>query len=355
MPHYVEDGQRKFQREIQVHRAWYEKKNLFFVRNNWVVYWMFLAHLQDNGYQPGTIARYYNQLRMFLTWLEEKTFRHVTKRDVEQFLLWFKQERQRFAYTLRYFRHTLATFFTFLMSYAGLNQNPAMGLRIRTHYPQPDHREVFSPEEILLLAKRPREERERLRRQDMPTDYQYRKTMYTLTMHSLVLRLMLSTGVRPCEIANVEIADLDEQKERLRIRNKGRQLYIVNDRHVFLDSSTVRELKELLEMSRPVRGSHSRDRLFIDYRSGRPIASCYVNRMIKQWAAKCGIARPVYAYMCRYTYCTRLVENGVDPYSLKKLMGHQQMATSLIHYLKLTPAELRREWKQFNPLMKREA
>jgi site-specific recombinase XerD len=45
-----------------------------------------------------------------------------------------------------------------------------------------------------------------------------------------------------------------------------------------------------------------------------------------------------------------LVENGADPYSLKKLMGHKQMATSLKHYLKLTPEELRREWREFNPL-----
>jgi site-specific recombinase XerD len=58
----------------------------------------------------------------------------------------------------------------------------------------------------------------------------------------------------------------------------------------------------------------------------------------------------VYAYMFRYTFCTRLVENGADPYSLKRLMGHKQMATSLTHCLKLTPKELRREWRQYNPL-----
>ena len=91
------------------------------------------------------------------------------------------------------------------------------------------------------------------------------------------------------------------------------------------------------------------------YRDGRPLGSNYVNRLIKLWAARCGITRNVYAYMCRYTYCTRLVESGVDPYSLKMLMGHKQMATSLTHYLKLSPAELRREWREFNPLSDRGA
>jgi hypothetical protein len=31
-------------------------------------------------------------------------------------------------------------------------------------------------------------------------------------------------------------------------------------------------------------------------------------------------------------------------------MGHKQMATTLKHYLKLTPEELKKEWQIFNPL-----
>ena len=65
--------------------------------------------------------------------------------------------------------------------------------------------------------------------------------------------------------------------------------------------------------------------------------------MIKYWAGRCGIGWQVYPYMCRYTCCTRLVENGVDPYSLKRLMGHKQSVTSLKHYLKLTPLQLNRQ------------
>jgi site-specific recombinase XerD len=99
-----------------------------------------------------------------------------------------------------------------------------------------------------------------------------------------------------------------------------------------------------------VRNGNSHRRLFIHYRGGTPLGSVHINNVVKYWAARCGIARNVYAYMTRYTYCTRLVENGADLYSLKRLMGHSQMATTLQHYLKLTPNELRREWRSFNPL-----
>jgi site-specific recombinase XerD len=104
-------------------------------------------------------------------------------------------------------------------------------------------------------------------------------------------------------------------------------------------------------LSSAVRSADSRGRLFIHYHGGGPLGASYPNVVVKRWAGACGIARDVYAYMVRYTYCTRLVEQGVDLYSLKRLMGHKQMAVTLKHYLKLTPAEIRREWKQFNPLV----
>jgi len=45
-----------------------------------------------------------------------------------------------------------------------------------------------------------------------------------------------------------------------------------------------------------------------------------------------------------------LVENGADIYALKKLMGHKELAVTLRHYLKMTRAEIRKNWKSFNPL-----
>jgi len=341
---------RQFQKNIQYYRSHYQSKNLQYVRNNEVFYWRFLAHLEDIGYRPGTVERYHDKLRTFLQWLGKTSVRRVRKQQVEQFLLWVKEHRQREAYTLRYVRQELSVFFRFVMRYSRMKRNPACGLRIRTHFPQPERIEVFSRPEVLMITRRPLQERERLSRADFPTEYSYRKATYTLAMQYLMIKLMFSTGIRPCELVHVEVIDLDTEHRRLRIRNKGNQQYIVTDRHVFLTEKTVGELKELLEWNQPVRNGLSAGRLFIHYFGGGYIAPSYLNKAVKYWARRCGIARRVHAYMCRYTYCTRLVENGADPYSLKKLMGHKQMATTLKHYLRLTPEELKKEWQLFNPL-----
>lgn len=347
---YCREGERKFEVEIQRARARYAKRNLRFVRTNEVLYWCFLAHLQDSGYRPRTVERYYEKLRTFLRWLGGRSLRRVKREDVERFLMWYKQERIREPYTLRYLREALAVFFGFLMIHAGLRRNPAAGVRIRTHYPQPERLDLFSPEETLLLLEVAREKFERLIREDFPTEGAYRTHRHTALQDYLMLKLMFSTGMRPCEIVALRRDDLDDQGLSLRVQNKGRQQYVVSERNVFITPRTLIALKDLLLAGNERRGPLTTARLFFDYRGRIPLSPHYLNRVVKRCAARGGITRRVYAYMCRYTYCTRLVENGVDPYSLKKLMGHKQMATSLVHYLKMTPAELRREWREFNPL-----
>lgn len=353
--HRCGEGERKFQRDIQHYRELYGRRNLRFVRNNAVLYWRFLAHLEDHGYRPRTVERYHEKLRTFLRWLGAPSLRRIKRKDVERFLLWFKQERIRTPYTLRYVREALSVFFEFLVIHAGMKRNPATGLHLRTHYPQPERMDLFSAEETLLLLKAPREYRARIELTGFPTAGAYRAASYTLLLHYLILKLMFSTGIRPCEITNAQLDDLDQEGCHLTVRTKGNQQYIEAERVLFLTIRTVAELHELIAMSERVRGADSGGRLFLHYRGGYPLGQSYPNTIVKHWATRCGIGRNVYAYMCRYTYCTRLVENGVDPYSLKRLMGHKQMATSLIHYLKLTPAEVRREWQEYNPLSDRGA
>jgi site-specific recombinase XerD len=40
----------------------------------------------------------------------------------------------------------------------------------------------------------------------------------------------------------------------------------------------------------------------------------------------------------------------MDPFSLKTLLGHESIATTIDHYTELTEAELREVWKKTNPL-----
>lgn len=341
----------KYSREIEKHRKLFAKKNLKYVRDNWIFYWLFLANLEDTGYRPMTVERYYYQLKGFLEWLGNKSVRRVKKKDIEQYLTYFKNERCHHPYTIRYIKEAIGVFFSFVMRFSRIKVNPTAGLGIRIHYPQPENMDYFTQQEVMMIVRKPLQVLKRAKRSDFRTEYYYRRAIYSINMHYLILKLMFSTGIRPCEVANIEISDFKVDELKLRIRTKGNQQYIVKDRNVFITEKTAKELKEFITLKETIRNIEEEQKLFHHY-SGWSIRSGYINRVVKYWANLCGIKRIVYAYMIRYTYCTRLVENGVDLYSLKKLMGHKQTAITLKHYLKLTPSELRKEWKMFNPLKK---
>jgi site-specific recombinase XerD len=160
---------------------------------------------------------------------------------------------------------------------------------------------------------------------------------------------MFSTGIRPCELINITLKDLFYKDLKIRIIPKGTQQYIQKERFVFISQKTAEEFKTMIKFQKKIRTKKSQDKLFIHFNGWR-LRNNYPNRIIKFWASACGINRRIYAYMIRYTYCTRLVENGADIFALKKLMGHKELAVTLRHYLKLTRNEIRKNWKKFNPL-----
>lgn len=344
----------KYLREIEKHRELYKKKNLKFVRDNWIFYWRFLAYLEDIAYCPRTIERFYEKIRHFLKWLQRKSIRKVKNKDIDTYLIYLRDIKNIKLYTLRYYRESIGVFFSFVMRFSGIKINPVSNLSVRISYKQPEKMEVFTKDEINMLVKKPLQFQKREKCNNFKTDYAYRKQKYILKLHHLIMKIMFSTGIRPWEVVNLKISDVLFNELKLNIQTKGNQQYIMKDRYVFISEKTRDELQQLIEEQKQIRTKESGEWLFIHY-MGWKLGKSYPNIIIKLWANRCGIKRNVYAYMMRYTYCTRLVENGIDPYSLRRLMGHKQIEVTLKYYLKLTKAELRREWEIFNPLKRKEA
>jgi site-specific recombinase XerD len=237
------------------------------------------------------------------------------------------------------------------MRYSGIKKNPVSNLPIRIYYKEPENMDFFTQDEVERIVTKPLRQLEKIDRKDFSTNYSYNCTYYTYYLNYIILKIMFSTGIRPCEVVNIKINDFYPNELKFRIHSKGNQQYILRDRHVFITYKTKEELKELLNIQKKIRTDKSQNRLFIHY-NGFRMGNNNPNRIIKYWTKSCGINKRSYAYMIRYTYCTRLVENGIDIYSLKKLMGHKQLAVTLKHYLKLTKNEIRKEWKNFNPIKK---
>jgi len=162
-----------------------------------------------------------------------------------------------------------------------------------------------------------------------------------LLKHRIVLGLLYGCGLRRFEILNIKLVDIDLDRRMLHIREgKGRK-----DRYVPLGDNLSRGLSTYIKAEHPyvwlINGKDNKGQLGKFSQSG-------VQWIIKTASKAAGIQKHVTSHVLRHTYATHLLEMGLDIMTLKDLLGHSDIRTTLIY---LHIAQLGRN-RAFNPLDK---
>lgn len=158
--------------------------------------------------------------------------------------------------------------------------------------------EVLSQEEVKLLLKTPK-----------------------LLKHRLVLGLLYGCGLRNFELCNLKITDVDLDRKMLHVRKgKGRK-----DRYIPLCDLLVRGITKYLEAERPVAY------LIISNKGGGRYTARGVQWVLRQVRKDSGIGKQVTAHCLRHSYATHLLEMGLDIISLKDLLGHESIITTMTY------------------------
>lgn len=160
-----------------------------------------------------------------------------------------------------------------------------------------------------------------------------------LLKHRLILALLYGCGLRRFELLGIKLQDIDLDRKMLHVREgKGRK-----DRYVPLGVHLVRGIKAYLESDPPYvwlfNGKTNEGTL-------QQFSETGVQWVIKQAAKKAGIKKHVTSHVLRHTYATHLLEMGIDIMTLKDLLGHTDIRTTLVY---LHVAQLGRD-KAFCPL-----
>lgn len=144
----------------------------------------------------------------------------------------------------------------------------------------------------------------------------------TLLRHRLIIGLLYGCGLRNHELCKLKITDLNLERQMLHVREgKGRK-----DRYVPLCDMLVRGVKKYLASEHPV------EYLF----NGTSRTGEYVAMSARgvQWAIRearrlSSIKKQVTAHCLRHTYATHLLEMGTDIVTLKELLGHAHIDTTM--------------------------
>jgi site-specific recombinase XerD len=161
---------------------------------------------------------------------------------------------------------------------------------------------------------------------------------------ALVLLFALC-GLRLSEVARMRLEDVEAQRRTLRVQGKGNRSSRAKVRTV-----VVPELawKKLLAYQR-LRAHPGQCYLWISW-TGGPLRPGAINKAIHARIRHAGLSGAVSPHGLRATCASLYVKKGMDPYSLKTLLGHESLKTTMDHYTRLTEEELRVVWKRSNPL-----
>ena len=144
--------------------------------------------------------------------------------------------------------------------------------------------------------------------------------------HRTILMLLYSTGMRVSEIANCRIADIDSKNMRIKIvQGKG-----CKDRYTILSQQVLLELRAYYLIYKP------KEYLFNGYRPGKRYSVRSIQHLMQKALIKTGLENKNYTiHTIRHSFATHLLDNGTDLYTIKELLGHNNLQTTM-RYMHLT-------------------
>lgn len=144
----------------------------------------------------------------------------------------------------------------------------------------------------------------------------------SLLKHKVMLAFIYAHGLRVSELSQMKFGDVDFSRSMVHIKqSKGNK-----DRYVPLSRLIVPGLKNYLHSERPQRF------LFEGYKTGEPYSNRGIQHLMTETVKKCKIQKEgICPHTLRHSYATHLLEDGIDIVTIKNLLGHVNIETTMVY------------------------
>ncbi|HYM93326.1 MAG TPA: tyrosine-type recombinase/integrase, partial [Chitinophagaceae bacterium] len=242
------------------------------------------------SYSPSTIRTYINEVGVFLRTIQHHPADKFSTQRIKDYLQYCAEKLKLTENTLHSRMNALKFYFEQVLKKEKLFWDiprPKKGIQLP---------KVLSKEEIIRLL----------------------KAIENLK-HKTMIMLGYACGLRVSEITGLETKDLDEDRRLLLIQKaKGKK-----DRIVSLSPVMLVMLREYQSKYKPEKY------LFEGQYKGTAYSTRSLELIIKVAKNKAGINKTGSMHMLRHSFATHLLEKGTDVVFIQKLLGHNDLKTTL--------------------------
>ena len=284
----------------------------------------FLEHLEvERNVSPLTLTNYRHALERFRTTVAQPAWKDLRADHFRRYL--FEQMKAGLAKpTVRLHFAALRTFYRFLTERHGLKDNPLKQVQL----PKLDRGlpVVLSRKQIDTLLAAP-----------LAMEKSDRAPKWMPQRDAAILELFYSSGLRLAELASLEVRNVDEITETVRVMGKGRK-----ERIVPVGELALKAIQKYRQAARVDVGP-----LFIN-KSRKRISTRSVWLSLRRYLAFAGIPLTVSPHKLRHSFATHMLDAGADLRSVQSLLGHASLSTTQI-YTHVTTERLKKAYDDAHP------
>ncbi len=259
----------------------------------------------EQGLSDNTLKAYGSDLKQFASWLKHKSLLDTQAADVSTYLA-VKFQQGSSARSSARLLSSLRRFFTFLVRHGAMAEDPCarieaphVGKRLPATLSEQDVEQLLAaPDCSNLLGLRDR----------------------------AMLELLYATGLRVSELVSLRIEQINFRQGAIRVVGKGdkdRLIPMGEEAVTWLESYKNNARKEIL-------GQRQTDDLFVTRRAGAMTRQAFWH-IIKRYAKKAGINKPLSPHTLRHAFATHLLNHGADLRVVQLLLGHSDLSTTQIY------------------------
>ncbi|MHA2061347.1 MAG: site-specific tyrosine recombinase/integron integrase [Candidatus Sifarchaeia archaeon] len=252
----------------------------------------------EEGLAGSSLDQYQHDLNLFKSFIN-KTLLEANTRDIRAFLVHLKRDKGYKKTTLARKISTLRTFYDFLVKEKQLNLSPLSEIKT----PKLDRTLPIFPteEEIHTLIKTVKIEN---------SSYKIRN----LT----ILAVFIYTGARVKGVHNLNIKDINFEKETLRLVSKGGK-----HRYVKIAPVALELIKDYLK----TRPKIDDDALFVS-RNGNRLAIRTIQHIVAKYRDTAGLNPAISCHKLRHFFATTALSHGMDVRVIQQQLGHSNLSTT---------------------------